>query len=125
MFCPQVHPQNRARTCNQRYFAEQGVAIQRATADVRLALLEVGTRITVREWIAKVANLKFLLEEGDVDGALQIARSLEDAMGETLNDLSNEGNEGGRIWFLFLVLDVQSFGSSILPFRPSSSLVPS
>lgn len=49
----------------------------------------------MREWIAKVANLKFLLEEGDVDGALQIARSLEDAMGETLNDLSNEGNEGG------------------------------
>lgn len=83
------------------------------------------TRITVRAWIAKVANLKFLLEEGDVDGALQIARSLEDAMGETLNDLSNEGNEGGRIRFLFLVLDVQSFGSSILPFRPSSSLVPS
>ena len=79
----------------------------------------------MREWIAKVANLKFLLEEGDVDGALQIARSLEDAMGETLNDLSNEGNEGGRIRFLFLVLDVQSFGSSILPFRPSSSLVPS
>lgn len=70
-------------------------------------------------------NLKFLLEEGDVDGALQIARSLEDAMGETLNDLSNEGNEGGRIPFLFLVLDVQSFGPSILPFRPSSSLVPS
>lgn len=30
------------------------------------------TRITVRAWIAKVANLKFLLEEGDVDGALQL-----------------------------------------------------